>query len=167
MSWTKEETKAYMRNYYLHNKAAYQKRYKDWCKAHPGESRAKRGKERRTPEEIEAYRRQYYRDHKDVYRQKYREWVERYPGAREAANQRWRAKNPTYYRDYMRKRVATVDSLAFQFIDNGFERDIEEYVKYLHSQGTSEQHIGWFRKDFQKYLDNVEPTPIPFSERYM
>lgn len=163
----KEETKEYMRLYYIHNKAAYQKRYRDWCEDNPNVSRAKRGKEKRTPEEIEAYRRQYYRDHKDVYRQKYREWVERYPGAREAANQRWRAKNPTYYRDYMRKRVATVDPLIFEFLDGGFDNDIGDFINHLRVQGTPAQHIGWFKKDIQKYFDNVKPTPIPFSERYM
>lgn len=167
MTWTEEQKKAYMTNYYRKNKAAYKKRYKDWCDAHPGVSRAKRGQETKTSEELKAYRRQYYLKHKDTYRRKYREWVEKHPEDREAANQRWRKKNPFYYRDYMRKRVATVDSLAFQFLDGGFGRDIGDFTVYLRSRGTSEQHIGWFQKDIQKYFDNVEPTPIPFSERYM
>ena len=67
----------------------------------------------------------------------------------------------------MRKRVATVDPLIFQFLDGGFGSNVNAFMDYLRGQGTSEQYIRWFQKDIQKYFDNVEPAPIPFSERYM
>lgn len=156
MTWSKEVKKAYMSNYYRKHKAAYQKRYRDWCEANPNESRAKRGKEKRTPEELKAYRRQYYIDHKDRYRQKYSDWCKKHPGDREAANQRWRKRNPFYYRDYMRERIKVVDPLAFQFLDSGFDRDVNEYTDYLRSKGTPEQHIGWFKKDIQKFMEGGE-----------
>lgn len=149
---TKEETKAYMRNYYIRNKVVFRQKYLDWCAANPNKNRGKRGKEKKTPEELKAYRRQYYLDHKAVYQRKYREWCKANPEMVAVSNQRWRNKNPHYYRDYMRRRITVSDRLIFQFLDGGVEGDIKGYVSYLQEQGVPEQHIGWFKTDLETCL---------------
>lgn len=151
MPQTKEGKKAYMRNYYIKNKAVYHQRYIAWCEANPRKNKSVRDS-KKTPEELKAYQHQYYINHKGLYYRSNREWCKNHPKNVAAAQQRWHKRNPAYYRDYIRKRVAITDPLIFQFLDGGFDNNIEGYIEYLHSQKTPEQYIGWFQKDIQKYM---------------
>ena len=73
-----------------------------------------------------------------------------------AIRKQWRDEHPLYFRDYKRGRIMVTDPLIFQFMDNGFDNNVDEFVIYLRSQNVSEQHISWFKKDVQKFIGEVE-----------
>ena len=107
----------------------------------------------KTREQLKEYRHGYYAEHKDYHHQKYRDWCKNNPVQATAIQKRWRDRNPHYYRDYMRKRKAITEPLIFQFLDNGFDSDIDGYIFYLRSRGIPEKHIRWFKVDVQKHLE--------------
>jgi len=154
MVQTLEQIKSYRKQYYIKNKAAYQKRYQDWCENHPGENRSVRSS-KKTPEESKKYRQDYYLTHKAKYREIHRRWCAENPKRFADGQQNWRDRNRHYPRDYKRERVAVVDPLIFQFLDGGFDSEITDFVDYLRSKGIPEKHIGWFQSDIQK-LEGVK-----------
>ncbi len=102
------------------------------------------------------YKREYYMQHKDYHLQKYQDWCKENPVQAKAIQDRWRASNPHYQRDYQRKRKAATESLIFEFLDNGFGSDIDGYISYLRNRGIPKQHIKWFQVDVRKHLEKSE-----------
>lgn len=109
----------------------------------------------KTPEQLKKYRHEYYMQHKDHYYQKYLDWCNENPERAKTIQKRWRDAHPYYYRDYMRKRNAVTELLIFEFLDNGFEKDIDDYIFHLRNRGIPEQHINWFRTDVKKHLQEM------------
>ena len=109
----------------------------------------------KTLEELKEYRHGYYIQHKDQHYQYYLKWCSENPVQAAAIRERWDDAHPHYYRNYMRKRKVVTEPLIFQFLDNGFDGDVEGYVSYLRAKGTPEQHIGWFKTDVQKHLEGA------------
>lgn len=153
---TKAEIRAYMQKYYLEHKEKRHLEYIAWCKGNPKRNRAERGKEKKTPEERGKYGRDYYAAHKDRYAELHHLWCANNSKRYADGQQAWRRRNPHHSRDYKRERVAVVDPLAFQFLDNRVDSNIDAFVIYLHSQNVSEQHIKWFRKDIQGYMGDTD-----------
>lgn len=110
-------------------------------------------KKRKTPEQLKEYKTEYYKQHKDRYMQLVAEWRKANPIQTKAIADRWLSKHPHYQREYQRKRKAATEPLIFEFLDNDFGSDIDGYTTYLRNRGVSEQHIKWFKKDVQKYLE--------------
>lgn len=106
----------------------------------------------KTLEQRKEYSRNYYKDHKDHYNQKTKEWRNANPIQAKAIADRWLETRPHYQRDYQRKRKAIVEPLIFEFLDNGFDGDVDGFVEHLQSEGVPEQHIKYFKKDLKKYL---------------
>ena len=46
-----------------------------------------------------------------------------------------------------------MEPLIFQFLDNGFDEDIDGFVSYLRDEGIEELHIKWFVVDVSKLLN--------------
>ena len=109
----------------------------------------------KTPEQLKGYKKNYYQQHKDHYNQLTIEWRKDNPTQAKAIADRWLASRPHYQRDYQRVRKATVEPLIFQFLDNGFRRDIDSYVSYLRNKGVPEKHIRWFIVDVKKHLEGM------------
>lgn len=109
-------------------------------------------KKRKTPEQLKEYKTEYYKQHKDRYMQLVAEWRKANPIQSKAIADRWLVKHPHYQREYRRNRKAATEPLIFQFLNEGDGRNIEDYIEYLKDQSISEQHIRWFRKDFQNIL---------------
>ena len=128
-----------------HGEAAYEKRQQriqDWAVQHA--------------DEVKVHKRKYYLAHKAVFREHHRKWSKANPTKIKAKAERWHKKYPHYSRDYKRGRIKITDPLIFQFMDNGFDNDVDGFVGYLRSQNVSEQHISWFEKDVQKFIGDVE-----------
>jgi len=104
----------------------------------------------KTPEQVK--RHEQYERYKDYHYQKYLEWCRDNPEGWAKIQKRWRDANPHYYRDYMRKRKAVTEPLIFEFMDNGFDNDIDSYVTYLRNNGVPEKHINWLKVDIKKHL---------------
>lgn len=149
---TSEETRAYMRKYYLAHKEQMHQKYLDWCAANQGRNKSERGKENKTPEEIKQYQQDYYAAHKDRFIETHTNWVKANPKRYVDGQRSWRKKNSHYPRDYARARKEIVEPLIFQFLDNGFDGDVEGFSNYLRTQIFSEQHIRWFEKDVQQFM---------------
>ena len=107
----------------------------------------------KTPEELKDYKKNYYQQHKDHYNQLTIEWRKDNPIQAKTITDRWLASRPHYQRDYQRKRKATVEPLIFQFLDNGFDGNVNGFITYLRSKGIPEKHINWFRVDVKKHLE--------------
>ena len=107
----------------------------------------------KTPEQLKEYQHKYYMQHKDIYYQQFRDWCKVNPKRVKVIQDKWLAKRPHYQRDYRRKRKATVEPLIFQFLDNGFGRDMDGYITYLRNRGVPEKHIRWFEVDVKKHLE--------------
>lgn len=105
------------------------------------------------PKEIKAYRQKYYLAHKAAFERNHRNWCKAHPGREDKSSKRWHDKHPLYSRDYHRERIGVTEPLIFQFLDNGFDNDVDSFVVYLRSQNVSEQHISWFKKDVQKFIE--------------
>lgn len=103
-------------------------------------------------EHLREYKREYYMQHKAYHYQKHLDWCKDNQVQAKAIQDRWRASNPYYQRDYQRKRKAVTESLIFQFLDNGVGGDIDGYVTYLRNRGVPERHLKWVLKDVQKYI---------------
>ena len=109
----------------------------------------------KTPEQLKEYRHDYYIQHKEQQYQNYLNWRNEKPEEAKEIQKRWRATHPHYYRDYMRKREGITEPLIFQFLDNGFGRDIDSYITYLQNRGVPEKHIRWFKVDVKKHLQGA------------
>ena len=113
--------------------------------------------EKGTPEQVAEYHKNYYQSNKDRMDQRHDTWRKANPERVKAIFYRWLAKNPHYSRDDKRKHTAVVEPLMFEFIDNGFdEGDLNDFISCLRSDGISEQHIGWFKTDVQKYIKEAQ-----------
>ena len=170
----KKEKKAYMHKYYLKHKEERHLEYVAWCKRHPKQNRAERGKESKTPAQIRKYGREYYAANKKRYSELHCRWCAENPKQYADGQQAWRDRNPHYSRNYVRKRLAVVDPLIFQFLDSGgLGGDTAEYITYLRSQGVPERHIKWFETDLKNRLNGktecrrpeVILAPLGQSER--
>jgi len=106
----------------------------------------------KTTEQLTEYRHEYYTQHKDHHYQQYLKWCKDNPKKAKAIQDRWLAKNPHYQRDHQRKRKVVTEPLIFQFLDNGFNGDVDGFISYLQSKGVPEQHIKWFTVDVKKHL---------------
>lgn len=109
----------------------------------------------KTPEQLKEYQHEYYIQHKDSIYQSYLKWRSDNPKKASVIQQRWRDAHPHYYRDYMRKRKAVTEPLIFQFLDNGFDDDIDGFIPHLRNNGIPEKHINWFKTDVKKYLQET------------
>lgn len=106
----------------------------------------------KTPEQLRDYQAEYYKQHRARYNLLSNEWRKANPEQAKFISDRWLATRPHYQRDYQRKRKAIVEPLIFDFMDNGFDGDVDGFVDYLQSEGVPEQHIRYFKKDVEKYL---------------
>ena len=109
----------------------------------------------KTPKELKAYKVDYYQQHKAHYNELTTAWRKDNPVKAKAITDRWLASRPHYQRDYQRERKATVEPLIFEFLDNGFDGNVGEYVAYLRDKGVPEKHIRWFKVDVKKHLEGA------------
>ena len=107
------------------------------------------------------YRRNYYITHSEICRTRARNYALNNPDKVKTYLDRFKKTHPTYRRDMTRIRVAAVEPLIFQFLDGGFDKDINDFIDYLRSHGTPEQHLKWFRVDVQPFLEDVQSNPSP------
>ena len=102
-------------------------------------------------------RKVFYANHKKRCMDLHYIWRAKNPEQFANGQRAWRYKNPQYHRKYSQNRLAIVDPLIFQFLDNGgLGADLGEFIRYLHGKSISEQHINWFKKDIQKCIEGVE-----------
>ena len=109
----------------------------------------------KTEEQQKEYRHEYYMQHKDYHYQKYRDWCKDNPVQAAAIQKRWRDAHPHYYRDYMRQRKAVTEPLVFEFLDNGFNGNLDGFITYLKGEGIPEQQLNWFKVDVKKHLEGA------------
>ena len=101
----------------------------------------------KTHEQVVADRHAYYISHAKIYQERAKKFATNNPDKVKTYLDRFTKKHPTYRRDVTRVRVAAVEPLIFQFLDNGFSRDIDGYISYLRNNGIPEKHIRWFKVD--------------------
>lgn len=109
----------------------------------------------KTSEQLKEYRHEYYEQHKERYYQQFRDWCKANPEKIKTIRDRWQAKHPFYYRDYMRNRRAIVEPLIFEFLDNFFG-DMDGFIIYLRNRDIPEQHVNWFKTDVKKHLEETK-----------
>ena len=109
----------------------------------------------KTPEQLKEYRQKYYINHIPYYRAKNKKYAADNPKKMEDYGKQFHTRHPHYERDRIRKRKAATEPLMFQFLDNGFDGDVDSFIFYLRNKGIPEQHIKWFKVDAKKHLEGA------------